>query len=54
MPRALIASVFPSGDGAEKNSFVKRSALTGIGVPPSGETRYTSLMLLSSCAAEEK
>ena len=35
----IIARIWPSGDAAEKNSLAYRSALTGIGVPPSGDTR---------------
>ena len=39
LPRAVIASVRPSGEAAEKNSLAYRSPLTGMGVPPSAETR---------------
>ena len=34
LPRVLNAIDCPSGDGAAANSFVKRSAVTGIGMPP--------------------
>src|SRR5438093_1471010 len=44
LPRAVIAIVEADGPGAAKYSVAYRSAATGIGVPPSGLTRYTSFM----------
>ena len=43
LPRALNAIDVPSGDGDAANSLVKRSALTGIGMPPVARTRKMSL-----------
>jgi hypothetical protein len=54
VPRALNASVRPSGDTAPENSLRYRSSVTAIGVPPVARTRKISFMLAMSREVDEK
>jgi hypothetical protein len=54
VPRAVIATAPPLGAGAAQYSFAYRSALKGIGVPPSALTRNTSFIPAISRLDDEK
>src|SRR4051794_38586783 len=54
VPRAVNATVAPSGDGAPQYSVAYRSELTAIGVPPSDDTRQRSFMPEMSLLDDEK